>query len=86
MNFKKLRFTRMCEIDFEGEKIECRIVYGDFPYGYVRDGYLIPEIVVDKKGEAYRPITVCSDGPWCIVTDAYLKRVGLSRKQIRSAA
>jgi len=85
MMYNKLRFARYCKISFHGKEIECRIVYGNFPYGYGQDNCLIPQIVIDKQGVAYRPITLSSTGPWCIATDAYLKNICLSRKQIEGA-
>jgi hypothetical protein len=79
---KKLRFNQDHAIHVDGAKIEGRIVYGHFPYGYGKDCLVIPEIVIDRKGTAYRPLDITTKGPWCIVSDAYLKRTGLSRKQI----
>jgi hypothetical protein len=84
--YNKLRFIKKCEINFHETQVECRVIYGSFPYGYGRDACCIPQIVVDEKGIAYRPLSVMSDGLWCIVTDSYLKSIGLCRKQIRSVA
>jgi hypothetical protein len=82
MIYKKLRFSQNRTINVGGVKIEGRIIYGDFPCGYGRDSLLIPKIVIDQKGTAYRPLDITTEGPWGVVSDVYLKRIGLTRKQI----
>lgn len=82
MSIRKLRFQLPRVINVDGKEIETRVVYGDFPFGYGKDYLCVPEIVIDKSGEAYRKLTVCSDGSWMIVNNGYLKRLGLTRKQL----
>ncbi len=82
MSVRKLRFQLSRVITVDGKEIETRVVYGDFPFGYGKAYLCVPEIVVDKSGEAYRPCTVCSDGPWTSVNNGYLKSRGLTRKQL----
>jgi hypothetical protein len=81
MMYTKLRFNRNCTINIGGVEIEGRIVYGDFPCGYGRDSLLLPKIVVDREGTAYRPFGIAAER-WGVVNDIYLKRTGLTRKQI----
>ena len=86
MMYKKLRFLKYCTINYNGKQIECRIVYGDFySGGYDRGCYIAPEIVIDKQGKAYRPGDICGNG-WIEVNDIYLKRIGLTKRQIFGTA
>jgi hypothetical protein len=85
MTYEKLRFNRNCAVRvMDGAEITGRVVYGHFPYGYEKDAQMIPKIVVDQKGVAYRPITIMGD-VWGIATNAYLKTIGLTRRQIGGA-